>query len=337
GGAIAADVHGKNHHSEGSFSRYLKSLRLMTPDGVVHDCSPTEKPELFWATCGGMGLTGVILEGTIQLKKIETSYITEHGHDAKNVDALFELFESSMDSTYSVAWVDCLAKGKRLGKSVLMLGEHAKYDELKTRKQKANPLIVPKKRKLSVPFFLPSFTLNPLTIKAFNWAFYLKTKKKGHMHVMDYETYFYPLDGVLSWNRVYGRRGFAQYQFVIPPESGYEGMKRILEQISKHRMPSFLTVLKAMGKGEPGPLSFPMEGYTLALDFPMTKKLLPFLDKLDEIVLEYGGRLYLTKDSRMKPEMLHKGYPRLQEFLDVKSQFDSGKALQSMQSKRLEI
>lgn len=334
GGAIAADVHGKNHHSEGSFSRYLLSLDLMAADGTVYHCTPDENADIFHATCGGMGLTGIILQGSFQLKKIESVYIVEESIKAKNLDVLFPLFEKSAHYTYSVAWIDCLARGKGLGKGILLNGEHAGIKDLKSARHKANPLALPKKRKVSVPLFLPSVTMNGLTIKAFNKLFY--AKGRNTTHIVDYDTYFYPLDGIHHWNRVYGKRGFAQYQFVIPPQNAFEGLVEILEKISSERMPSFLTVLKTFGP-QNGVLSFPMEGFTMALDFPLFKRTFGVLDELDEIVKKYGGRLYLTKDSRMKPDMLRQGYPRLDEFLALKQRLDSGRQMQSMQSKRMGI
>ena len=324
GGAIAADVHGKNHHSEGSFSRHLISLTLLAPSGETYFCSREENAEIFWATCGGMGLTGIILEGTFRLKPIETVYIVEEATKTKNVEQLYRLFEESKDVTYSVAWIDCLAKGNKLGKGILLNGEHAtKADLIKAKHQKA-PLILPPKRKLSIPINLPSFTINPLTVKAFNMLFYAKAKKGPHKHIIDYDTYFYPLDGLHHWNRVYGKKGFVQYQFAIPPENGYDGMVKILNEISKNRLPSFLTVLKSFGDGEEGMLSFPMKGYTLALDFPINARLFGILDHLDKIVQDLGGRIYLTKDSRMKPEMMQSGYPQLAEFLRIKKDLDRG-------------
>lgn len=336
GGAIAADVHGKNHHSEGSFSRHLISLNLLAPNGEIYTCSREENAEIFWATCGGMGLTGIILDGKFSLKPIETVYIVEEATKTKNVDELYGLFEESKHFTYSVAWIDCLAKGSKLGKGILLNGEHALKSDLVKEKHKAAPLILPKKRKLSVPFNMPSFTINPLTVKAFNTLFYGKAKSGGtHKHIIDYDTYFYPLDGIHHWNRVYGKKGFAQYQFVIPPAQGYDGMLKILNEISKYKLPSFLTVLKSMGPGEKGMLAFPMEGYTLALDFPINQKLFGILDRLDEIVRDCGGRIYLTKDSRMKPGMFEQGYPQLADFLRVKSSLDANGKLASMQSNRL--
>lgn len=334
GGAIAADVHGKNHHSEGSFSRHLLSLKLMAPDGTIYNCSREENSDIFWATCGGMGLTGVIIEGTFKLKPIETSYIVEEAIRARNIHELFPYFQKSLGYTYSVAWIDCLASGNDLGRGILLNGEHATLEDLETEAQKSNPLFVKTQGKLSLPDVFPSFTINPLTTKAFNHVFYSKGNQDNFRHITDYDTYFYPLDFIHHWNRVYGKKGFAQYQFVIPPENAYEGLVKILTLISDQKMPSFLTVLKYFGAQE-GMMSFPMEGYTLALDFPMSDRLFPFLDQLDELVLEYGGRLYLTKDSRMNREMLEKGYPNLQEFLAIKKRLDGGKIMQSMQSKRL--
>lgn len=337
GGAVAADVHGKNHHSEGSFSAHVLDLNLLAPNGQLYHCSREENADLFWATCGGMGLTGLVLDVRFRLKRIETAYIVEEATKVKNVDALYELFEGSMKFTYSVAWIDCLARGNSLGRGVLYNGEHALKSDLQKAKHRENPLVLAPKRKIALPFKLPSFTINPLTVKVLNGMVYGKAKRGVHRHIVDYDAYFYPLDGILHWNRAYGKKGFAQYQFAIPPATSYDGMVRILKEISSARQPSFLSVLKYFGKGENGPLAFPMEGYMLALDFPITQRLFPFLDRLDEIVMECGGRIYLTKDSRMKPEVLQKGYPRLPEFLETKARIDGGKQMQSLQSKRIGI
>jgi decaprenylphospho-beta-D-ribofuranose 2-oxidase len=337
GGAIAADVHGKNHHSEGAFSAHLDRFALLAPGGLVYECSRTENADIFWATCGGQGLTGLILEGTFRLKKIETAYIKEESIKTKNVHELFKLFESSMHFTYSVAWIDCLAKGNNLGRGILLNGEHAKMADLNKDSQRKAPLTLPKKGKIMVPVKIPFSLINPLTVKAFNGLYYGKAKSGRHEHIVDYDTYFYPLDSVLHWNRVYGKKGFAQYQFALPPATSYDGIVKMLELIAQERFPSFVSVLKYFGKGETGPIAFPMEGYMLAMDFPITDRLFPFLDRLDQIVVDAGGRIYLTKDSRMKPEIFQKGYPRLPEFLQTKSRIDGGKQMQSLQSKRLGI
>lgn len=337
GGAIAADVHGKNHHSEGTFSRYVQRFSLLTPAAGLLECSPTQNAEVFWATCGGMGLTGLIIDATFSLKKIQSAYIKEKSIKVKNLDQALEVFEQSMDYTYSVAWLDVLAKGKSLGRSIILNGEHATEADLVKPKHKAAPFTIPNKRKLSVPFFMPSFLMNTLSIKAFNTLFYAKTSKGEKTHIIDYDTYFYPLDSIHHWNRVYGRRGFAQYQFVIPPESGVKALVKILEKISKQRFPSFLTVLKWCGEEGQGHLSFPFKGLTLAMDFPRSKSLFPFLNELDKLVLDAGGRLYLTKDSRMNVGMLEETYPRLEQWKEIKRQLDPNAKINSLQSKRLEI
>lgn len=336
GGAIAADVHGKNHHSEGSFSKHLHELTLLAPDGTAYVCSRSENAEVFWATVGGMGLTGIILDATFTMKSVETAYIVEEAIRTRNIEELFPMFEKSLGYTYSVAWIDCLAKGNNLGRGILLNGEHATKDDLQTQAQKGNPLQVMGEGKLTLPDLFPSFTINPLTTRAFNHVFYSKGNRDHFSHLTNYDAYFYPLDGILHWNRVYGKKGFAQYQFVIPPDNAYDGLVRILEKISHEQMPSFLTVLKYFGEQE-GMMSFPMEGYTLALDFPVTDRMFTFLDELDEIVLGLGGRLYLTKDSRMKPEVFRAGYPELDKFLEIKRRLDPQNELQSMQSKRLGI
>ncbi|MCB9233534.1 MAG: FAD-binding oxidoreductase [Bacteroidia bacterium] len=334
GGAIAADVHGKNHHSEGSFSRHLRSFRLLLPSGEVMQCSPTENADAFWATCGGMGLTGLVLDATFQLKKIETSYFRQEVTKAKNLEDIMRQYEEAMNWTYSVAWIDCQAGGRQMGRSILNKGEFATLEELKSTKFGKNPLALHKAGKLTIPFYFPGWSLNPLTVKAFNILYYNKMLKQQINNFVHYDPFFYPLDGILHWNRAYGRKGFTQYQFVMPPETAYEGLKKVLEKIRKRGIGSPVTVLKWFGKQE-GLLSFPMEGYTLALDFPITPRLWKFLDELDEIVLEAKGRLYLTKDVRMQREMFAKGYPSLPEWLEIKAKLDPAGVLRSRQSDRV--
>lgn len=340
GGAIASDVHGKNHHNMGSFSRHLRWIELMLPSGEIVRCSREEQAEIFHATCGGMGLTGVIVKARFRLQPIETAYIRLKTYRAKNFDEVIDLFYKTKDWTYSVAWIDCLAKGDKLGRSVLMIGEHAKVDELKTITQKKSPLKLPKKLKLTVPFNLPSFTLNRLSMGIFNFLFYRKTPGKPTQSIIDYETFFYPLDSILSWNRIYGSKGFTQYQFVLPMGDGVQGLKEIWKKITEMTAKgngSFLTVLKMFGKGDEGHLSFPMEGFTLAIDFAVNTSLFPFLDGLDELVLKYGGRIYLAKDARMKEEVFKRSYPGLRKFIKIRSQLDPKKQLRSKQSDRLGI
>src|SRR5215212_1401500 len=311
GGAVGSDVHGKNHHVDGSFSNHIIDMDVMLADGSVITCSPEKNADLFEATCGGMGLTGMITRIKFRLKKIETSYVKLKQIKAENLEELISLFEKYKDYTYSMAWIDCLTKGEQFGRGILIVGEHAHEYEL-SDKQKKHKLDIHGKMKITFPFNLPSWVLNTLTVKAFNFLYYGKNFKKEINNVVPYEPFFYPLDAILHWNRGYGRKGFVQYQFVIPM-SAKEGLIKILNRISDEGLGSFLAVLKVFGKQD-SLISFPDAGYTLALDFPVRNGLFAFLDELDGIVLQYGGRLYMSKDARMKPEVLFKGYPKLDEF-----------------------
>jgi len=334
GGAIASDVHGKNHHVDGCFSHHVFEMDVLTGTGQTITCSHRHYTDLFEATCGGMGLTGVITRVKFGLKKIETAYIKQKQVKAENLEEVLQLFDKYKDYTYSVAWIDCLKKGKGFGRSILILGEHAKVNEL-NEKQKKDPLVLPKKKQITFPFNLPWWVLNTFTVKLFNFFYYLKNTKKEINNVVSYEPFFYPLDSILHWNRGYGTKGFVQYQFVLPLNAK-QGLIEILERISKSGLASFLAVLKIFGEQE-SLISFPKEGYTLALDFPVRKGLMEFLDELDEIVLKYDGRLYMSKDARMKASMLKAGYPRLEQFKAIVKKYNPGKKLRSVQSDRLEI
>ena len=328
GGAIAADIHGKNHQKDGCFSKHVLTITLIDKYGNITACSPDNNNTLFWNTCGGMGLTGVILEATFTLKKIESSYISQQSLKAKNLDEIMDYFAHNEHYTYSVAWIDCLARGKNIGKSILMLGEHAMRDALPEHKSNM-PLYFNDATKLNVPFYFPSFTLNRLTINAFNFLYYNKQLKKESSSIIHYEPYFYPLDAILNWNKIYGKNGFTQYQFVLPLEESKAGLAAILKAISDSGEGSFLAVLKLFGDAdERAIMSFPHRGYTLALDFKISKKVLSLLNKLDEIVLHHGGRLYLAKDVRMHADFFHKTYPKI---VTVSEGF------QSLQSERLSI
>ena len=232
GGAIASDVHGKNHHAEGCFSEYVIEFSLLNERGEVILCSREKNSDKFWATIGGMGLTGIILSAKFKLKNIETSYIYQESIKADNLDEIFRLFEESESWTYNVAWIDCLQKDKNLGRSILMRGEHAFKQQI-SEKQQQNPLQLKKGIKPSVPFYFPGFVLNNLTVKLFNLLYFNKQRRKIVKDFVHYETFFYPLDIVNDWNKIYGKRGFIQYQMVIPKEKGKEGMKKILETIAK--------------------------------------------------------------------------------------------------------
>jgi len=334
GGAVASDVHGKNHHLDGAFSAHVLEMDVLLADGSTLTCSTTEHSDLFWATCGGMGLTGIITRVKFDLKKIETSYIRQKQIKAKNLEELIKLFDEYQHYTYSVAWIDCLKKGESFGRSILMLGEHATISELPDNK-KSNPLALPKKKQITFPFNLPSFVLNQFTVKAFNFLYYGKNFKREINNVVSYEPFFYPLDAILHWNRGYGKPGFVQYQFVLPLESK-QGLIDILNRISDEGLGSFLAVLKVFGKQD-DLISFPKEGYTLALDFPVRDGLFKFLDELDEIVLKFGGRLYLSKDARMNSEIFWRSYENAPRFVEIIKKYNPQFKINSIQARRLNI
>ncbi len=327
GGAIASDVHGKNHHVEGCFSECVKEFQIMLADGEIVTCTQEHTPDLWRATCGGMGLTGVILDAKIYLKKINSQYIDQITIKTKNLKETFEAFEQYQDKPYSVAWIDCLAKDKEIGKCLLMVGDFRDDGKLdyKLKKQK------------SIPFNFPSFALNNLSVRAFNWLYYGKAKEGVSQQRVDIDTFFYPLDAIGHWNRIYGKNGFTQYQFILPKERSYEGLEEILTAISKSGKGSFLAVLKLYGKANDNWLSFPIEGYSLALDFKIEKGLFELLDKLDEIVVKHEGRIYLTKDVRVSKETFEKGYPQIEKFRQYRKEQKMDEKFQSLQSKRVGI
>ena len=331
GGMIAADVHGKNHHGEGSFCDHLDWLELALPDGRVERCSATLNADLFAATCGGMGLTGIVLRAAFRMKRVGTARMRQRTIRARNLEAAIDAFEASLEWTYSVAWVDCLSTGADLGRSLIFLGEHASPDELPAD-CRSEPFRRPRRKLRKVPIDAPSFALGPLSVRLFNNVYY-RAHRPGD-GLVDLEPYFYPLDAVGDWNRIYGRRGFVQYQCVLPMATSRPGMTRLLEAISAAGAGSFLAVLKRMGAQSFGLLSFPMPGYTLALDFPVNERNLALLERLDAIVSECGGRLYLAKDARAAAAAFQAGYPRLAEFRDVRRRWGLGK-FSSLQSKRL--
>jgi decaprenylphospho-beta-D-ribofuranose 2-oxidase len=325
GGAIGADVHGKNHHVHGSFGDHVRWMDILLADGNVVRASRTEHPELFAATIGGMGLTGIILLAELQLQRIGSSRIEQTTVKTKTLEETLDSFDQYADSTYSVAWIDCIARGKKLGRSVLTVGEWEKEGKLVSR----GP------GKLAVPFDLPNFTLNPLTMRAFNTVVYAKELKRYAENKVSFESFFYPLDGVRDWNRGYGSNGFLQYQFVLPLAAGREPLAEILAKIAESGLGSTLAVLKVFGAGNDSPLSFPEPGYTLALDFQVKPKVLALLDTLDEMVLHHGGKHYLAKDSRMSAETFKASYPRWEEFEALRERYGAIGTFRSAQSERL--
>lgn len=333
GGAVASDVHGKNHHQVGSFSEFIIYLDVLLSDGSVIRCSREKNIEIFHGVCGGMGLTGIILAVSLKLKKINTSFIKQKLIKTKHLTETMDLFNQHEQRTYSVAWIDCLSSGSSLGRGVLMLGEHARNEEIKADKFGKTPPGLNQKNSFRIPFNLPRFFLNNYSARLFNFMYYHKTNEEDSM--IDLDTFFYPLDRIHDWNKIYGSGGFVQYQFVLPKEISEKGLLEILKKINDRRSGCFLAVLKLMGQENRNMISFPMEGYTLALDFPITPDLFNFLNELDKIVLNYGGRLYLAKDARMSREMFLKSYLRANEFINIKSRLDKENRFESLQSKRL--
>jgi len=325
GGAVASDVHGKNHHVSGCFCDYVERIELLvSPDNIL-TCSDTNYSELFHATCGGMGLTGIILSVTLRLKPVSSAYIDQKIIKATNLSEALALFEQNYSSTYSVAWIDCLATGSSLGRSLLMIGEHAQD----------NKLTGSVTHQITIPVEMPSNLLNRFSIQLFNTLYYNRITKREVTHREHYEPFFYPLDGIQQWNRLYGKNGFTQYQFVIPKEAGQEGMTKILQAIALSGKGSFLAVLKVFGKQNENFLSFPLAGYTLALDFKIEDGLFPLLDRLDAMVLDYGGRIYLTKDVRMSEKTFKQSYPRWEQFQAIREQNGMKGIFASYQSRRL--
>ncbi len=331
GGAIAADVHGKNHHSEGSFGRFVDWIEVMGADGTVSRAHPGD--DLFDWTLGGMGLTGVILRAAIRLRPVETGWIRQTMIPAASLDAALEAFAQSQSATYSVAWIDCLATGPAMGRSLVMLGEHAGLPDFPGGTL-ASPFQTPRHRGLRVPVDLPGLALNPWTVRAFNALYYWNGARKPGQRLVDWDSYFYPLDAIGDWNRIYGRKGFMQFQCVVPLESHAEGLRAILGTISRSGAGSFLAVLKRFG-AQTSRLSFPMEGYTLALDFPINSRSLALMPELDRITADHGGRFYLAKDSRMSAETLHRTDPRWQAFAQMRRDTGLAAHFASAQSDRL--
>jgi FAD/FMN-containing dehydrogenase len=336
GGAIAADVHGKNHHRDGTLSAFLRELTLLTADGETLRCSREERPEVFWATVGGMGLTGMILDARLRLRPVESAWLRVDYRKARDLDETLGVFaESDAASPYSVAWIDCLARGRAMGRAVVMHGDHARAADAQAEGRAPYPSAgsrtVP-----TVPCDVPGMLLNPLTMRIFNTTYYaLHRGAVGRLVAA--ERFFYPLDGVGHWNRLYGRRGFVQYQAVLPTAESRRGLVSLLERLSASGRPSFLAVLKRLGPVNAAMLSFPREGYTLALDLPVRAGLVAFLRELDRLVLERGGRVYLAKDATTTPDAVRAMYPRLDEFRAVKARLDPRGVISSSLARRLGI
>jgi decaprenylphospho-beta-D-ribofuranose 2-oxidase len=343
GGAIGADIHGKNHHVSGSFTRHVRSLELLTADGTVHEVTPGS--ELFDATAGGMGLTGLVLSATVRLLPVETSLMTVDTERLPDLDSLLAtLTATDHRYRYSVAWIDLLARGTAAGRAVLTRGDHAPAAALEGRRRvrppraaRKDPLAFRPGRLPPAPRTVPGGLLRSSTVGAFNKFWYHKAPRRRRGELQRLASFFHPLDGLPHWNRVYGSGGFVQWQCVVGHEHD-DALRRVVRLISRRSCPSFLAVLKRFGPGDEGWLSFPAEGWTLALDIPVAMHgLADFLDRLDEEVALAGGRLYLAKDARMRPELLPAMYPRLDDFRALRARLDPRGVFTSDLARRLAL
>lgn len=335
GGALAADIHGKNHHVDGTIGRHVEELTLLSPSGEVLRCSAEEHREAFDATLGGMGLTGFILSARLRLLPIETPLVRVVTRRARRLDELLSMLrDDERSSRYSVAWIDALGRGRSLGRGVLIRGDHLPAAELPPGAPPRARL--PETVGVRVPFDAPSFVLGPASVSAFN-ALYFSTHRGG-TQLSDLQSFFFPLDRIGAWNLLYGKRGFVQYQAQFPSETAEEGCARMLEEVSRARVASFLAVLKTTGPEGRGLLSFPRPGITFALDIPnLGEPLRPLARCLDEIVLRAGGRLYLAKDALADAGMVAQMYPRLPAFRAARSRLDPLGRIDSTQARRLAL
>jgi len=336
GGAVAADVHGKAHHVSGSFGDHVQSLDLLTADGRVRRlCPDAPEPELFWATVGGMGLTGIVVRATVRLQRVETAYFCV---DTVQVDTLDELMQlqAERDRHYaeSVAWFDTSVTGRRLGRGTLTLGNHARVVDLSPR-QRRDPLRFDAPQLPAVPDVFPSGLLNRVTARAFNELWWRKSPTRSAA-VQNITQFLHPLDVLGSWNRVYGSAGFVQYQYVVPP-SRDDAVRESVALVASSDQVSALNVLKRFGPANAGMLSFPREGWTLAVDLPVRPGLDQLLRRLDQLVLDAGGRVYLAKDARLDPTTFAQMYPRLAEFRAVRAAVDPDGVFRSDLARRLEL
>jgi decaprenylphospho-beta-D-ribofuranose 2-oxidase len=330
GGAIGSDVHGKDHVWRGSFSNFVLSFKLLLADGNVLNCTRTQNTEVFWATLAGYGLTGIVLEATFRLQKIPSPFLVQRTYKVPNLAETLRLYtQKSKEAPFTVAWIDGLAKGEHLGRSHLLCANW-EVETTPPHRWKIHP-----KRTFEIPSFVPPNILQKNTIKAFNVLYFHKQHRLVKAQKIHYNNCFYPLDALQHWHRLYGKSGFIQYQFVLPEAAAAEGLADILNRIGNAGFGAFLGVLKKMGAADAPLLAFPMQGYSLALDFKRERRLLAFLAELDQVVADYGGRIYLTKDARLNAEDFHKMYPNADKWKQIKAQIDPQNQFQSELSKRL--
>lgn len=329
GGMVASDVHGKNHHVAGTIGRHVEFLTLRVPNGGIVRCSRTERPELFAATLGGMGLTGHILDVALTLERIPTPWIWQESFRVPNVDAYIDaLKESAADWPMTVGWIDCLTRGAKMGRGILMRGRWATREEAPDRAPKWRP-------RVTLPPIFPSWTINDLTVRAFNALYYGKHPRRMVRGIGHPESFFYPLDAIRHWNRVYGKAGFTQYQCVLPDSAGRSAARRFLERCTEFGGASFLCVIKDCGPEGEGLLSFPEPGISIAIDFAIRPQTAEMVHALNEFVIEHGGRIYLTKDTFTTAEQFRRMDPRVERFLAVRKTIDPEGLLRSAQSVRI--
>ncbi len=344
GGAIAADIHGKNHHSAGSFGNHVRSLEMVTADGSIATLAPDGSPiagsagsELFWATVGGMGLTGIIVRATIALTPVESAYFVVDTDRTADLDELMALLTDGSDEgyDYSAAWFDAISTGARLGRAVLTRGSLARADQLPP-KLRRNPLAFDAPQLLTAPDAFPNGLANRAIFGALSEAWYRKAPKRRRAEIQNLTSFYHPLDMIGEWNRAYGSRGFLQYQFVVPL-GAQDTFRAVVEEIARSGHVSFLNVLKRFGEANRAPLSFPQPGWTITVDFPIRRGLAEFCDRLDEQVLDAGGRLYLAKESRTSAATVARMYPRIDEWRKLRTAADPGGIFASDLSRRLEL
>lgn len=335
GGAVAADIHGKNHHAAGSWCDHVVSMRLLLPSGELVEVTPQVRPELFWATAGGLGLTGIVVDCTFRCPPIPTSRLRVETIRTRDLDETLSLMRDE-SSRYSVAWFDHLPRGRTMGRSVLNRGDFADVDDL-PRAERSEPLTYEGNVLAVAPPVIPNGLLNHTTIRAFNELWYRKAPAHKVDELQSIATFFHPLDMVGEWNRVYGTQGFVQWQFAVP-FAAEEAMVRIIDRLSRERLPSFVNVLKTFGPANDAPLSFPIGGWTVAVDIPTATPNLPrVLDELDDEVVAAGGRIYLAKDSRLRAELVPAMYPRLHEWRAARDAADPDHVLRSDLARRLSL
>ena len=334
GGAIACDVHGRNHQREGSFASCVDSFELLCANGRVIKCSRSTNSDIFWATVGGMGLTGIIIRVNLHLMPVETGYLNVSYNKCNDLDSLLETFSEQGDEQqqYQVAWIDSVANGKNLGRSIAMHSLHARYVELNEKRQRT-PLRPQRKKQHSIPLDMPSFSINSLSVRCFNALYYWK--HSNSTRVISYNNFFYPLDRLKNWNVIYGKRGIIRFQCVFPWSIAPVGIKEWLEALQENGHLTSLVTLKAFGAENHSPLSFARSGLSLSVDIPYNKDVLAILQHIHEMLIQRGGRVYFAKDTNLDTKHLELMYPNIEKFYEVKRLIDPQNIFQSSLGRRL--